>query len=388
MAVTEVTSQSWFSRLGSAFTGIVVGLVFFAAAFPLLFWNEGRAVRTAKSLAEGAGSVVSVAAAPIDPANEGRLVHMSGEAVTGETLADPAFGIEARAIALSRSVEMYQWQEKQQKTERNKLGGGTETVTTYSYEKVWDESPIASSGFKEAGHDNPGDLPYASERWVADRVTLGAFTLSAGQIAQIGGAAKLPVRDAHLDALPEDVRERASVRDGELYLGDTATPAIGDVKVRFEVIDPHAISIVGVQHGETFAPYQAAAGDAILMVSDGTETAAGMFKAADDANTMATWILRAAGFALMFFGLLMIFKPISVFGSVIPFVGSLLGAGLGAVAFMLSVCLASLTIAVAWIFYRPLLGIALVAIAGAAFAYLVMRGRKAPAAVVQPAVQV
>ena len=44
---TEVTQQSWFSRITGAVKGILVGLVLFVVSFPLLFWNEGRAVQTA-----------------------------------------------------------------------------------------------------------------------------------------------------------------------------------------------------------------------------------------------------------------------------------------------------------------------------------------------------
>ena len=57
---TETTSESWGSRLMSAIGGVLVGIVLFLVSFPLLFWNEGRAVRTAQSLEEGASNVVSV----------------------------------------------------------------------------------------------------------------------------------------------------------------------------------------------------------------------------------------------------------------------------------------------------------------------------------------
>ena len=46
----ETTSQSWFSRIGGALTGILVGLILLPVARVLLFWNEGRAVQTARSL--------------------------------------------------------------------------------------------------------------------------------------------------------------------------------------------------------------------------------------------------------------------------------------------------------------------------------------------------
>ena len=42
---TEVSYTSWGQRIKNAITGILLGLVFFLCAFPLLFWNEGRAVK-------------------------------------------------------------------------------------------------------------------------------------------------------------------------------------------------------------------------------------------------------------------------------------------------------------------------------------------------------
>ena len=126
---TEVTSQSWFSRLGNAFKGIVVGIIMVVIAFPLLFWNEGRAVKRYKTLKEGGGAVISVAADKVDAANQGKLVHMTGMATTEENLVDTSFGVSSQAIKLKRYVEMYQWQEESKSKEKKKLGGGTETVT-------------------------------------------------------------------------------------------------------------------------------------------------------------------------------------------------------------------------------------------------------------------
>ncbi len=40
---TEKSSQSWLSRIGGSFAGAVAGIVMMLVAFPLLWWNEGRA---------------------------------------------------------------------------------------------------------------------------------------------------------------------------------------------------------------------------------------------------------------------------------------------------------------------------------------------------------
>ena len=86
----------------------------------LLFWNEGRAVQTALSLAEGAGIVVSVLPDTVDPANEGKLIHTSGPVTTDTVPTDPDFAISAPGVRLVRSTEMYQWiEEKKTETKKN-----------------------------------------------------------------------------------------------------------------------------------------------------------------------------------------------------------------------------------------------------------------------------
>jgi hypothetical protein len=64
--------------------------------------------------------------------------------------------------------------------------------------------------------------------------------------------------------------------------------------------------------------------------------------------------------------------PVGVLADVIPFLGSLVRLGTGAIAFVLAVLVGGLTIALAWFWYRPLLA---VGIAAAAFAIAILVGR-------------
>ena len=377
-SVTVTSSESWFSRLASSIKSVLVGLVLFLVAFPVLFWNEGRAVRTAKSLEVGAGAVVTVPADAVDPAREGKLVHVSGPVSTEGELVDPELGVQAQGVKLIRRVEMYQWEEEEKSEKRKKLGGGEETVTTYTYQKGWSNDPIDSSSFQEpGGHENPGSFPVQANTVVADPVHVGAFTLSADQVDQISEGKPLAVTEAMLASVPEPLGPQLQVSEGRFYLGEQpSAPRVGDVRISFEVVNPATVSLVGVQTGETFEPYQAQAGDSILLVEEGNHTAAEMFQAAQSANTVLTWIMRAGGFLMMFIGLVAVFKPISVFADVVPLVGTMLGAGLGIFAFLLSAAFSILTIAIAWIFYRPLLGIGLLVLALGGLIWLVSLGRK------------
>lgn len=386
MARVEVTHQSWLSRLFGSFVGVLFGLAMFVGAYPLLFWNEGRAVRRAQSLAEGAGAVISVAADRVDAANDGRLVHVTGSAAADGELRDPEFGVSAAAIRLRRSAEMYQWKETSKSETRNKLGGGTETVTVYDYEKAWDSSAISSSSFKEPeGHRNPGEMAVSSASWTAPIVTLGAFTLTTDQVSELSGDVPLPITEAALEALPSDLRAAARIHDGGYYIGESpASPAIGDLRIRYEIVPPGPVSIVARQDGQSFAPFMTEAGSPISLVAAGTHSAAGMFQTAQTENTIVTWLLRAGGFLLMFVGLTLIFQPLRVLGDVVPIVGRIIGGGIGVASALIALALSSITIALAWVVYRPLLGLTLLAVGIGAIALVLRRAKKQPAVVVPP----
>lgn len=357
MAYTEVTNQGWFSRLADSFKGIIFGIILFLIAFPLLFWNEGRAVKQAQAISEGRGAVVSVSSDKVDPTNQGRLVHMSGRATADGTLRDGQFGVTAEgALRLRRTVEMYQWKQESKSEKRKKLGGGEETVTTYTYDKVWSDEPIDSSGFKESGHDNPGEFPVQGSAENAPVVRVGAFTLGDTLTAQI---------DAWNDLAADGKAPAGMVAaNGGFYRGkDPNAPQIGDVRVKFQVVEPTQVSLVAVQQGDTFAPYVAKSGNQIMELVVGQKSAAEMFQQMEDSNNLLTWILRAAGFFLMFLGLTLIMNPLSVLADVVPLFGNLVGFGTGLIAFMLAAALSLVTIAVGWIAYRPLIGLSLLALA-------------------------
>ncbi len=375
---TEVTQQSWGSRIIESIKSVLFGIVLFLVAFPLLFWNEGRAVRTAKTLEEGAGAVVHATADSVDSANEGKLVHLTGEATTTETLSDPDFGVSAPAIKLDRRVEMYQWQEEKKSETKTKLGGGQETVTTYTYNQAWSPQLIDSGSFKKrSGHENPRTMPVKSQNWTAKKVTLGAFTLSEPLVAKLNKTEDFSVPEDAAAALPPAIKKRAKLDQGGYYLGeDPASPAIGDVKVVFQVVRPATVSIVARQIGNTFEEYQAKAGGGILLLSYGTVSADSMFKAAEEANVALTWILRGLGFFLMAVGLYLVFNPLVVFADVLPILGSLLGVGIGVFAGLVAAALSLVTIALGWLAYRPLLGITLLILAGAAIAGLIHLARQ------------
>ncbi len=371
---TTVTSQSWFSRIGSSISGTLFGLLLFLAAFVVLFWNEGRAVKTHKMLQEGAGAVISVESSSIDAANEGKLVHISGLATTGDELTDPIFEVTVNALKLHRSVEMYQWHESKSSETKKKLGGGTETVTTYSYSKKWSESLIDSSAFQKGGHDNPDAMIMESERWQAENVTLGAFRLTSSQVGGVSNEVQIPLTKDN--KIKKQIAGKARLEGGTMYLGSKKHNKIGDFRIRLFQVLPTNVSIVAGQAGDSFASWKSQAGGSIAMLHTGIVPAAQMFEAAEAANTATTWILRFVGLMMMFMGLKMIVRILSVLADIVPFFGNIVGTGTSIIAFLVALVFALITIAVAWVFYRPLIAGGLIVAAIAVLGVAVMRGKK------------
>lgn len=135
------------------------------------------------------------------------------------------------------------------------------------------------------------------------------------------------------------------------------------MKATFQIVRPQIVSIVAKQTGNTFAPYETRTRP-VELLQTGNHSAAEMFTKAHKDNVMLAWLLRLAGFLVMLIGLNMVFRPLSVTADVVPLFGRIVAAGTGIIAFLLAAMLSLITIAVAWLIYRPLLGIALFVIAG------------------------
>lgn len=376
---TEVTSRSWFGRIGGAIKGVIVGVLLFAVAFPVLFLNEGRSVKTYKRIKEAGGAVVSVAADVVSPENAQKLIHVTGKAITSSSLSDPLFNLTVSALKLKRSVEMFQWKESTSETTKKKVGGGEETVTTYNYAKEWSSRLINSSSFKQReGHQNPNAMPFNADSWTAASITVGAFTLSPSLAADINNFEPLLI-PSELE-LPGEFANRIVREATGLYVGaNPASPSVGDTRISFHVANPTDVSIISRQIGNTFEPYQSKVGGTFERLQLGIHSAETMIEQAKAENKMLTWILRLVGFILMLVGLMMVFKPMSVLADVIPVLGSIVGAGTGMVAFLLAACFSITTVAIAWVVYRPILGIGLLVVAGGAIFMTASKLKKAKA---------
>ncbi len=396
---TDITHESYGNRFKDSLVGALVGVLMFFGAFPLLFVNEGRAIDRARALDEGDKIVLSVDTHQVFSTNEGQLVHMIGETDTDDTLKDTMFGVAVdKVIKLQRAVEMYQWQEEEHSETKQLWGGSTRTETTYTYTKVWADRLIDSNRFKRPeGHENPAYMPVSKETFIAKRVNLGDFTLSSSIVSRLNNYQHLPMTAETLGQVQEGVivqlfrgsitggtysansEKKLHLNYGEFFLGENPVhPQVGNLRIKFHVVRPTTISVVAKQVGSNLVPYPTKDGDSrIELFEYGAVTAKDMFKYAKMSNTRFTWFIRLMGVLVMFFGLSMIFHVLKVAVTFVPFLGEIvewLGLFL---ALIMATTLSLLTIAVAWIYYRPLLGITILLLALGVL-YLLKFVRKQP----------
>lgn len=367
---TETTTISWGSRIMESIKGILVGLILFIVSFFLIFWNEGNSIDRAKALEEGRGIVVPTSSESVNNSNNNNLIHFSGEATSDAVLNDKFFGVSLNALKLKRNVEMYQWQETQHTKTKKNTGGSETKETTYDYSKVWSEQLISSTNFrKKEGHENPTTMPYKSQAFTAPKITVGAFTLSNAFTNQINNFTPYPVSNDHHAQMHPKLQEVFTVNsEGNYFYGNSNDPQIGSVRISYHIIEPQTISVIGKQNNNMLETYHAKTGE-IALLEYGSVGAESMFKSAEQENMLITWLLRGGAILLMWGGLMLIFRPIAIVGDFIPLLGSVMGAGIGIVTFIISLVLSFITMALAWITYNPLVGGGLFAVA--AFALFV-----------------
>ncbi|NME69759.1 TMEM43 family protein [Flammeovirga aprica] len=365
----ETSTESYGQRIGNSLFGILFGFVLLFGSCYLLWWNEGRAVKRADALEEGASSFVVADVNKIDPKNDGKLVHVVGTVHTDENLKDKKFKVEVKGFSLRREVKMFQWVEDVKSKSEKKLGGSKETTKEYTYKKEWSSSLKNSENFKIAkGHKNPKRFLYKPTTYNAKKATFGAYD---GSQLMGGRSEDVKVSEANI----EGNKYAKLVSETEIFVGKGtfSDPKVGDMLVSFSY-EPNDVTktVMAKQQGNKLVNYTTSDGETLYEVNLGEVSPKSVIKKAESGNNFVLWLCRIGGIILMFIAFSMIFNPLAVLADVVPFIGSIVGFGVSLIAGVLTVCVSFVTIAIAWIAARPILAYSLLGIglvAGAFFIY-------------------
>ncbi len=354
---TETSSSSYGANIKSSFKGIVFGLFLILASIILLSYNENRSINQTLALEEMQSKLFVVNGTMYDIQYERKPTLIQGEVSPINDLEDSEFGLSSDGLVLERHVSMYQWQERKSSKSEDKLGGGTETVTTYDYAQAWVDHKVDSSTFKHPeNHQNPS-MSHTQRTFSTD-ANIGDFYLSKTIISQF--ESRQPFDG--LSSLPKEIAGFSNHKSF-LYRGENPnSPKIGDLKITYTHTPKGIYSIVGMTENKSIVPYVSQNDRTLLFIRSGMVSADTIFKEEFSSNSTLTWILRGVGLVLMFIGFMLIMAPLSTFANVIPMVGSLIEGASALVAGILTLLLGSVVIAIAWFASRPMLSLVIIAV--------------------------
>lgn len=376
MAYTEKRTISYGSRVKSSFGGIGTGFILLIAATVMLWWNEGRAVKTSKMLNEAEGVAVHMPDVNVyDAEYEGKLIHANGTVVTLDSLIDTDFKVGVTGMFMTRDVQYYQWVESASSKSEDKLGGSQEITTTYTYSKQWTSQPVNSSEFKDPEYKNANSAgvrcQIESKQFSAHNATIGAYKLPEQMISAFPRSSRPLILTLESDSLRQ-------ITNNVIYFGtNPSAPEVGDVRVEYQYVPAqNVVSLIAKVQGDTFTRYTAKNGKSFSSIVSGERTMEEMFESEKAGNTMLTWVLRILGFILISAGLKMVFDILSTLLKVVPFLASIMSWGVGLVCNVIAFAWTLIIVAIAWLFYRPILSVCLLAVVGAVVYYFVTKGEK------------
>lgn len=338
----------------------------------LLWWNERNDVKNIKTIEEAKSVLVNVSSEKVESNNEGKLVSTNGKMVVeDEYLMDSTFNLQSPKTAkLIRVVEMLQWVEKEEED--------SDDYVTYTYEKKWLSEIEDSDSFSDTTKVNPSTMPYESEVFFADNVSLGAFTINDRQKAMLDTSATVTLGDTV--SIPDGYYK---VDNYIASVSDLSSADVGAIRISFKYNNDKEISVLGKQTGSTITSYTSKQGKTLFRVESGILTGEEIIDVVEQENNILKWIFRVLGVICNMAGFAALLSPIAFLVKWIPLLGNGIAKFIKGIGSLVGLAVSFVVIAIAWIFFRPLIGILLLAgVVGIVFLIimLIKKSRAVPTA--------
>ena len=431
------TRKNWFTRLWDSIWSCIAGFFLFFFTFAVLMANEGNYVTRKKTvshieeslkllLTRGQG-LPAFGVTPPTPLQREQLgdplsscsyggeggpvcLHYAHGRVETVTLVDELFGLRTNGLRLRRTVELFQYYEdKESKTEKDTVGGGETTTTTYTLHQGWFTTVQPLSG-NAPGSENihQASFPHFGGEEVRSKTYDGSLHLdgchlSAAQVASL--------RD--WENVPSEVKAGSSPEGAEPYLpaqsslympapsapplpqdyGTMGAPAAGagsgsqaragDVRISWEYVDAGQYSVLCGRQGNLLTEYEVVAvppytlpcicipftccglgsllinavtstSNKVDMIRRGVHSPRAMVDTLKSGASFWVWFLRGLGFVMFAASVSMILSPLPTLLDLIGFVGSVARFGTTVISLAVALILTPLVVAACWLTYRPL----------------------------------
>lgn len=332
-------SKNFGDKLVGSIGGVVIGVIVFLLSFVVLFNAEGRTDY----------SVVAKKAVSVEEASGDQdFVYVTGNLLTEGQIGDDTYLLEDDYAAVDRKVEVFSWVENVKRDEND--------VKYYEYNREWVDTPPDTDKFHERrGHEN-----YEKEvqdlRKLAPKGFIGDYEVSMDKV-KLPSFKKLNLNDenVYLDSYSEII-------DNHVFVGygSYSDPDIGDMRIGYSVVPTgDKATVFGRPDGKKIDPHHGENEKGLYRIMWGTVDDAGT-KLKEEYKTQG-WMYRIGGFLMMWIGLLLIFKPLTVAFELLPFVSKLGKAAVSAVTFLVALILTTIVSTVSMVLHNPI-GIAAIVV--------------------------
>lgn len=328
-----MTRQSNSKKKPNPFLMAGLGILMFIGSFPVLFLNETQ---------ENLASITKEAVEYSEAIENNTLAYAIGSMDVNDPASD--LFIDQEFLTISRTVEMYGYQETQTTTNG---------VDSYSYTKAWVLGANPTSEWLGTVSERPSDLPQAYDTWVAN-APVKQTAISTGLSIQ-----GVPVNyeflyytgyETFVPSAQQITDNRYTLQGDYVYYsvqgnGTLSEPQVGDVRLSFSVIE---LSQEGVLLGEytdlQWNRYTTENGNTLFRFFAGETSITNVISILQAEYEMFIWIIRLIGFVMMFIGLLLAFKPLTSLFKFVPLFGDVGTFVLTIGLFVVSLVLSTLTI--------------------------------------------
>ncbi|CAB9508410.1 Protein of unknown function (DUF1625) [Seminavis robusta] len=439
-ATTSESVNIW-QKLKESIGLTIVGCILICCMPFVIYKNEGRHVTELARITYCKNEATLVDCSAPGDETMGKLVHFSGQVTVGDGFLDFSNGDESaqsalniieplpNAILLKRTCYIYQkFEQSQQTTDKNMVGGGETRTTTYTVTEdwtpmgpeppalphlpnetnsrgIWDQLVTAAGRPSAAPSQQPNDLAAAlglvdmsqppQAETVSPATRVGAFGLSKEVVLAYPQVFSDSLQPVPGDVIPAQVAGCDGLMKGSDNILRTfpegQQPQNGDCKVVYEFAADGFDSSFVVQQVPKAADGEAKFGidkarviekkclgcendlGDIWMVRKGRIGLHEMLDMAREDEKKILYLIRAVGCVLLLAGWIMLFSPFVTALQVLPLLSQLGYFAVVLTALIVStLCCLTVTI-VAYIRYRPVLAIGLLALAGAIWGIVAWR---------------
>eukprot|EP01064_Diplonema_japonicum_P013921 TRINITY_DN2145_c0_g1_i1.p1 TRINITY_DN2145_c0_g1~~TRINITY_DN2145_c0_g1_i1.p1 ORF type:complete len:492 (+),score=70.94 TRINITY_DN2145_c0_g1_i1:48-1523(+) len=420
--------SGFFHKMMNSLVGVVVGIVVFGVSLFILGWNEKRAVWTAQTIGYARDEYRQLNSCIPNPSNNNALVAIEGcEPTPSDNVTDTEYlsnlgTFNIVGVLTATDEEVFSWtRNTEQYVNHEKKDGDS-----YTYTPMWQSVPeiYSNPNMKVNPPSWPSNFKDISR--TSTRICIGSSscsasglstsfvlpTLSSWQIEQaknIGEKQDLPLNNFFTTGFSNmfnngtvcsntlqtwfSVHQNRCVPTPAGVVG--STQVYGDFRFKWQqrVKRPGtAVSVLALQttnddgtigFKEWHNPHHSSCSYCTIgRIQNGNATGDDILNDLESENKTLTWVLRFLGWLVCWFSLAMIFAPIAIAPTIVPFIGDFLGELVStlicALTCVIATSISMLVIAIAWLAYRPAIGVPLmcVFVAGTVGAVIFLKRHK------------